>query len=430
MNDTTEYTYSVEELLGKISGLLNSNFPDEIWVEGVIQGYAMARSGHTYFNLTSKVEEAGATPEFSINVTLFKWARQTLKTNLQLEDELEVRIRGKLNIYSPRSSIQLNMTAIDEEYTISKMAKNKEVLLAALKEEGLIELNKALPVPQLPLKVALITSDGSAAHNDFVHELAQSDFSWQVLLIHSSVQGENAPAEICAALDKAQNSKADVVALIRGGGSQIDLAAFDTEEVARKIASLSLPVFAGIGHEIDISVADYVAHTTEKTPTACAARLVELVEQEQNNMLELGKDIFQRVDYSIQQHTSHLKELGFRASLAPAERLSEENARLASSKVQLNLLAAQMLEQGKNYLATSQKSLSKSTKGLLKQKSSQVGTLKKQIQSLDPKKFLKRGWSITKTVDGKLVKDSKDVKVGAELVTQVSKGTIHSKVVN
>ena len=169
------------------------------------------------------------------------------------------------------------MDQIDPSFTLGQLAVERERLLKQLFDEGLLEKNGLLQVPYVPLRVGLVTSIGSAAHADFITEISNSGFGFTVLEYDSRVQGENAAAEIVLGLEVLSSHNPDVIVLIRGGGSTADLSIFDSEIVARTIAELNLPVFTGIGHEIDRSVADEVAHSSFKTPTSCANALVNYV---------------------------------------------------------------------------------------------------------------------------------------------------------
>ena len=146
-----------------------------------------------------------------------------------------------------------------------------------LAADGLLDRNARLTLAPVPLRVGLITSHGSAAYHDFVQELETSGYAWQVGVVDVRVQGAAASRRIVWALHELARLQVDVVVLVRGGGSRADLCPFDTEQVAREIAAMSVPVLTGVGHEVDRSVADEVAHTACKTPTACAQILVDQV---------------------------------------------------------------------------------------------------------------------------------------------------------
>ncbi|MGZ4716900.1 MAG: exodeoxyribonuclease VII large subunit, partial [Acidimicrobiales bacterium] len=274
-----EPTFRVSELTDAVQLALDVCFPDEVWVQGEISSLKRSAAGHVYFQLIEP-GEAGAPPLAQIAVTLFAKARAEVNATLRggggirMTDGVEIRIRGRLGLYGPQGRLQLRMSAIDPEYTLGRLAGDREQLLQALQAEGLLARNGQLRVAPRPVVVGLATSAGSAAEADFLHELAVSGLAWEVVAVDCRVQGADAERSIVAGLRALAAHPVEVIALVRGGGARTDLATFDGGLVAREIAATAVPVLTGIGHEIDSSVADQVAHTACKTPTACAAHLV------------------------------------------------------------------------------------------------------------------------------------------------------------
>ena len=169
------------------------------------------------------------------------------------------------------------MTAIDPHHTLGQLSVDRERVLQSLHKAGLLETNPSLQVPTVPLHIGLVTSDGSAAYNDFVNEISSSQYPFRISLAHSAVQGTEAEMGLVNAIQQLVDTDVDVIAVVRGGGARTDLLAFDLESVARAVALAPIPVFSGIGHEIDRSIVDEVVHTAFKTPTACAAAIVQIV---------------------------------------------------------------------------------------------------------------------------------------------------------
>ncbi len=445
--------FSVKELLEGVSGLLNEIFENDVWVTGVIHSYSESSAGHCYFSLCeapdneapdnpgagggtarSSRSRSGGAPEYALSVALFKGTKSAIGLDFgqdsgqdfKLEDGLEVKIAGKIDIYKPRSQLQMVMAQIDAGYTTSKMANEKERLIAALKKEGVLELNKQREVAPIPLQVALITSSGSAAHRDFEDELTKSGFGWQVRLIHSTVQGAAAPAELVAALKHAAALKPDVVALIRGGGSAMDLAAFDNELVARTIIEMPVPVFSGIGHEIDVSVADLAAHTHTKTPTACAGALIQHMETAAAKLEQLSSGLRQETIEIVSGARNQLTRLAAQISGAPKTAIGKSLTRITSLRENLLSDTRHLLQQHQSILADKTASLKSLPAVIIKRRQGELMTCKKQIEALNPAVLLSRGWSITRTEGGKLVRSKKDAPKGTELITQVSDGKVRS----
>ena len=296
-------TFTVRELCTALSAAVSSAFPDEVWVQGSISSLTRAANGHVYFDLVDPADDLGSATPGLLPVTLFSSDRQRVNAilrkagNIRMSDGVEIRIRGRVAYYPPQGRVQLRMSLIDPAYTVGQMAAARQALLDALAVEGLLNAQRGLALPVPPLRVALLTSAGSAAHADFAHELAQSGYPFEITLYDCRVQGIDAVPSIVEAITLAATRPADgsghgtqdgaggapsvpppdVIVLVRGGGARTDLAAFDHERVARAIATCPLPVLVGVGHEIDRSVADEVAHLSAKTPTATAALLVDAV---------------------------------------------------------------------------------------------------------------------------------------------------------
>ena len=276
----TVQTWTVTDVCEGVSTALARTFPDEFWVHGEIQSLRRSSPGHLYVHLVEP-GEAGHKQDVRLSVVAFKGQLRGIEAvlrkvgNLELTEGIEVRIRGHVEFYPPQGRVQFIMNAIDPRYTLGQLSADRDRVMRALATDGLIEKNGSLPLPLVPLRIGLVTSDGSAAYRDFVDELEKSTFAFRVTLADSRVQGHRATDALVAAIQTLDSLPIDVIAIVRGGGAKGDLLAFDHESVARTVAMARVPVLVGVGHEIDRSVVDEVAHTSLKTPTACAAALVE-----------------------------------------------------------------------------------------------------------------------------------------------------------
>ncbi|MBM3661205.1 MAG: exodeoxyribonuclease VII large subunit, partial [Actinobacteria bacterium] len=276
-----EPTFSVGQLGARIGEALQHAVPSTVWVRGEVSQLRTSSNGHTYFSLVERDDRRDAVKAV-LSVALFRNDRVGVnrackEAGVRLADGVEVRIRGRVDFYPPQGRLQLIMNGIDPVFTVGQMAADRARVLRVLAEEGVLRRNGDHPMPLVPLRVGLVTSGGSAAYHDFVHELEVSGFAFRVAHCHARVQGAAADRRIAYALRRLAGLDLDVVVLVRGGGARSDLSAFDTETVARAIAGMPVPVVTGIGHEVDRTVADEVAHTYAKTPTAAAGLLVGLV---------------------------------------------------------------------------------------------------------------------------------------------------------
>ncbi len=271
-------TYSVSEISQVIRDQITLTFPTELWVRGQIQNIKRAQSGHVYFDLVAV--DAG---DDVLGVTLFAATKRQVNERLKrgggvrMTDGTEVRIRARVEWFGPRGRVQLRMSDIDPEFTLGRLESEREALLLKLKGEGLLDANAGRPLPDAPIHIGLVTSQQSAAYHDFVAELEASRQHWRVLLVHTAVQGPGAEHEVAGAIRAAEAAGVELIAVVRGGGARTDLATFDTEVIARTIAACGVPVFVGIGHEIDRTAVEELAARAFKTPTACAAALCQLV---------------------------------------------------------------------------------------------------------------------------------------------------------
>lgn len=404
-------TYGVAELSGDVGRLVAAAFPGEIWVRGQIRDLKRPASGHVYFQL-AEPGPAGMAPSAAVAVVLFATDKQKVNRTLKrvgavrMEDGVEVRLRGRAEWYPPRGQLQLRMTGIDPEYTLGRLAEDRERLLMKLRADGVFDRNQALAMPAVPLRVGLVTSIGSAAHADFLHELEVSGLAWQVTVADARTQGVDAGRSVAGAIVALDQRPVDVIAVVRGGGSRTDLAAFDGELIARAITAARRPVLTGIGHEVDTSVADLVAHTRCKTPTACAATLV----QRAREFLDLTTSAWRRLSEGAQERLGRadrqLRSSAERAARATRLAVAAEQRRLDAGADQLVGRAAWALQRADERVATADL----------------------RARTLDPAAALARGWSITRHADGRLVRSAGALAPGDRLVTTLADGVAHSRV--
>ena len=405
---TETHTWSVGDLCAAIRDTFSAVFPEEIWLEGEIVGLNVASSGHVYFDVIEPDSEGSRVDKMS--VALWKGRRQGVESVLAraeagpLVDGIRVRIRGELSFYAPQGRVQLLMTAIDPHHTLGQLAVDRERVLKSLSMAGLLDANSALKVPLVPLHVGLITSDGSAAYNDFVNEISLSPYPFRISLVHSAVQGAEAESGLIAAIETLGDVDVDVIAVVRGGGARTDLMAFDLESVATAVAKSTRPVLSGIGHEIDRSVVDEVAHTAFKTPTACAAALVQTVAAF-DQTLDLSARRIVNMAVTSHDRASEAISYSVRAIGDRARRtLDIKEERLAALSSRLSDLG--LMSIGRN--------------------SQRLDRISDLLRALHPDRILARGFSITRDRDGEIVRGQ--VPLGSTLVNETADSLITSTV--
>ena len=453
-----DQTLTVGELARVLRWTLDEAFPSGVWVVGEIDSIARARSGHVYFDLVDRPEHAqpGAPPEASVSVVLFRddkeRVNQTIKRHgnaIRMADGLRVRIQGMLDFYPRRGQLQLRMIAIDPAHTLGAIAADREALLRALAADGSLRRNAGAPLAAVPLRVGLVTSLGSAAHADMVRVLSGSGFAFQVSETDTPVQGADAPEAIAAAIGAA-SAEVDVVVLARGGGSRTDLVAFDHELVARAIVSCERPVFTGIGHETDRSVADETAHTACSTPTAAAEAVVQSVEDWLERLDDAGRSIAVRSRriLAAAEHRAGKAAVDAVRAARTASRRAERNLDAAAQRVahtgrtattraghRVAAVAHRLVQAGPAVERRATRRLDRASARLsvagrheIRHAQRHLDAVTTRVRVLDPALILRRGWSLTRRQDGMLVRSVQDVSPGEGIVTHLSDGTLDSTI--
>ena len=425
-----EMTFSVLELNTAVKQVLEHAFPHDLWVQGEVQRVSVSRNGHTYFQLVERDDSGDI--KGAIDVACWAGERRRIERDardhggLTLEADTPVRIRGRVTLYPSGGRFQFMMTGFDPTFTLGVLEAQREKTLKALAAEGLIERNGALPFPELPLRLALITSVDSAAYHDTMQTLEESGLAFRVAVLDAQVQGRGAPESVARALGAAVRTRPDVVLLVRGGGSRSDLAAFDHEAVARAIARCPVPVVVGIGHEIDTSVADMVAHTAAKTPTAAAQVIVGAVSEARYVLAELQRRVVESAVDQLDAAQGTLADQGARLRSLAVQRAALEDARLlhAAERIRsdarraLRRAEVRVLQAGARVRLAPQR---------LRPFAVALDGYERQVRALDPKRVLERGYSIT-TVGGKAVRSVSEVAAGVEIRTELADGAITSRV--
>lgn len=425
-------TWTIPQLTDWVNALISTSLDGEIWVEGEITNLQRSSAGHVYFSLIEPGAVAGAAPH-TLAVTLFDWHRQNVNRHLtrsgggvRMSDGVRVRVRGAVEIYGPRSQLQLKMSGIDPVFTLGNLEAERARLLAELTAEGLIDANGRRSVTAFPTRIALITSLGSAAHADFIQEVSASGLGVHILAIDSRVQGTDAVESIVRALKRAVEERVDVIAVVRGGGARTDLAAFDHASVCRAVAGTKIPVWSGLGHETDRTVFDVVAHSTFKTPTACAAAIVERITGDRQILEDHFEAVIDRAAAALESASNGLDRRTNRIVRSAEHRLRAADGRLASAASRVVrsgdarlIRAGAQLDQFHRTLAA--------TPRLITEEHRRLRSIEGTVRAYDPQVALQRGWSITRDEHGRLARADTAEK-GANLVTTLAGGVLHSVV--
>jgi exodeoxyribonuclease VII large subunit len=378
-------SFSVGQFTEVLNHVLKASFDEGVWVEGEIQGLRKPNP-HAYFTLIENVDGVKA----QLNINLFAGPLRNVQAKLrqqgiELKDGLKVRLFGRVEYYGPFGKLNLIATDVDTQFSAGDVAAKREELLRQLMEKGVDKINKRIPVPLVPLRLGIISSSQAAGWADAQQHLTESGIGFAITFCDVRVQGDAAVSQIVAALNSlSRRDDIDLVMLMRGGGSKGDLAAFDDEQIAMAISKCSHPVFTGIGHEIDTSIADIVAHTANKTPTACAQSVIAIVE-------------------------SFLSELSYSAG-------------------SLRSLTQTAVERARSRIAVSVERLRTRPRTALDRQSQKLMMHAASVRLLDPVTTMARGWSITRDSAGNVVRSISDIKKGDTVVTALADGSITSTV--
>ena len=276
---------SVLELNTRVRDLFQTVFPYPVWLRGSLSGRLSAgQSGHTYFQLLDETAGGGQSAA-SVDCVLFAGARSIVARDFARmgmlfapEPGMSVRVLGRVDLWTRSGRFQFVVEAFDPYSFGSAAELHMRAVVDRLAKEGLTSRNPSLPFPALPLRIGLISAPGSAALEDFLSTLRESGFPFEVFFHPAVMQGVTTGQSLIAALARLGRIEGlDAVVVTRGGGSAGDLAWFDSEPIGRALAAFPVPVISGIGHEIDFTVPDFVAHTRAKTPTHAASVLVDRV---------------------------------------------------------------------------------------------------------------------------------------------------------
>lgn len=386
--------YSINEINRAIKDQLEGEF-QLIWIKGQISNFKPHTSGHFYFSL--KDDKA------QISAVMFKGFNRHVK--FKPTDGMEVLIRGKITVYEPRGTYQM-MCEVMEPVGVGALQIAFDQLKQKLSKEGLFDPAKKRPIPELSQRVAIVTSPTGAAIKDMLNVLGRRMKNLEVTIFPCAVQGVQAQKEIVNAIQLANKiGNFDVMIIGRGGGSIEDLWAFNEESVARAIAASQIPTVSAVGHEIDFTIADFVADLRAPTPSAAA----ELISKNASDLMDKVSMQFKALRNSI------IKQIQM-----DKQKLMHVQRQLVDPKRKLQDLMLKV----DDLTSRIQNSVNKQ----ILSKRQQFVRWASVLDSLSPLKVLDRGYAIIKDDKNKIVKDSKKIKKGDELSIQLFQGEVTAEV--
>jgi len=424
---------SIATLLDQIQAAIIRAFPrgQLVWVRGEIQSIT-DRTGHCYIDLVDPEARHGRDAKvLKINCWQRTWAPMKAalaRQGIVLEIGTVVTLRGRVEFYAPRAQVNFIAVDVDVDALLGRLAARRVALLKALEAEGILRRNGSLPVPDLALRVGLVGSPGTEGFNDFLGQLKGSGLAFTVVLVAAQVQGAAAPAALARAIGSLAEASCDLVVLVRGGGSKADLVAFDSEPVARAIALCPVPVWTGIGHTGDKSVADIVAGRCFVTPTECGAELVRRAVEWWESVVVTAALVARRaaevVDGAVERDRTVRARLGqaTRQQLhRHSERLDTRSRRIASqARRQLDVAATTVAQRAARVVPCARRAVA--------QEAERLESWRRLLDAYDVDRQLERGYTLTLGEDGRIVRSAGALATGAVLVTRFADGAAVSDV--
>jgi exodeoxyribonuclease VII large subunit len=434
---------SIGALYDEVEQALASVFPRrrQLWVRGEIQSFSdqTGRSGHCYLDLVDPQDDGAGPPARgrgapALKVKCWKGTWGPMKSDLAREgialaEGMVVVLRGTLDIYRPKGEIGFILSELDVTALLGRLAAQRAALLRALEVEGLLRRNAGLGVPEVPLRIGLVASPGTEGYRDFLGQLTGSGFGFRVQVVPVAVQGSDAPKAVANAVTALCRTDCDLVVVVRGGGSKADLAAFDAEVVARAIALAPKPVWTGIGHTGDESVADIVANRACITPTECGHQLVIRVGQWwESRIAEPAARLSRRAQLLLSDAQNRDTQARGRLTHAARSQLRVHRERVVVRAVGLARKAPEGLAARQGAVLTQAARLSPLTLGHLARQDERVHSWRRLLAAYDIDRQLERGYTLTVTADGQLVRSAAALESGQEIVTRFADGTARSRV--
>lgn len=398
------------ELQTRIKESIASAFPGRYWVKGEIASFSPRSNGHCYLSLT---QSRGGRSIAEARAMIWSWKYPQLKnffessTGEPLRAGITVLVQVQVN-FSELYGVSLFIENIDPAFTLGEKALERKKAIERLTAEGYMEMQKELALPDLPYRLAVITSKTAAGYQDFRNHLLNNPegYAFHLDLYEALMQGEQAPASIMEALEEVAEKGYDAVLILRGGGSELDLACFDDYNLAVAIATLPVPVITAIGHDKDVHIADMVAHASVKTPTALADLFLEAYEAQDAILDRLA----QRVSSAIQRRLGSL-EMPLQRCIGRISRgllqKYADVARLKDNAVHRLQFAAQ---------------------ARVSAEVSRVALKEALISASDPRKILGLGYVLVTGKDNKVLKTVDKVAVGDRIGVRFSDGSLTAKV--
>ncbi|MGB7756662.1 MAG: exodeoxyribonuclease VII large subunit [Salinisphaera sp.] len=439
--DSGPIVFTVSELNRAARDLLEQSF-GLLWVEGEISNLARPRSGHVYFSLKDG--------EAQVRCALFRNKARLLR--VALDNGVQIRVRARVSLYAARGDYQL-IVEHAEDAGAGALQRAFEALRARLDAEGLFAVERKRALPATPARIGVITSATGAAIRDVLSVVSRRYPLGALRVYPVPVQGEAAPPAIVTALTRAgQRADCDVLLLVRGGGSLEDLWAFNDETVARAIVACPIPIVSGVGHEVDVTIADLAADVRAATPSAAAELVCPDMAARAEQLPKASARLHQRMNARLTEARTRLAGLEQRlARQRPRRRLETAAQRLDEAELRLQRIAqaqmsahrrhlqlvedrlhratpARRLAQAGGTLTALSQRLDRAGIGRLESAQRQLGSAVRALHSVSPLQTLERGYAIARGAQGNVLRDASTVTVGDTVSIDLARGQLDCEV--
>ncbi len=472
-----QQNYSLSDLMDELQMVIRSSFDHSYWVIAELANVSGSARGHMYMELVEKsnhqiIAKARAnlwsSRKHQIMKAFEEVTKETVKTGMKVLLQLSVD-------FHPVYGLSFQVLDIDPSFSLGELERQKQETIKRLQEEDLLDFNKQYVLPVVLQKLAVISSESAAGYQDFMNQLEQNTNSYQfdVQLFPAVMQGDKAPESIVLALEKLENKgiEFDALIVIRGGGSNLDLACFDDYALNVRLAQSFFPIFTGIGHERDQSVTDMIAHTRLKTPTAVAEHIVQHNYEFEKGVKDLFSYVLESSQDSIAENQYQLEKASSRMAKSSLDLLHSEKSEIRELSFLTNQSAMELIHQNKSQIQQIKNDVMYLSKSFIKEQEQFIGHQKRNVALVakdfinrenvdlypskhlvkysllsiekennkldyiknlirvsDPELLLKRGFSITR-YNGKAVTNAEVLEEGNEIETQLAKGSIKSKII-
>ncbi len=445
---------SITELYSRVDRVLRMAFSQEVWITGEIRTIKVLPRGHCFIDLVDPTNARDASaPTLNVKCWSTRWraVRSTLDSlGIALDAGMIVRVRGRVEFYKARGTVDFILSDLDTDALLGKVAAARARLIKALVDEGLFDRQRMLPAPVLPLRLGLVASPRTEGFSDFMGGLVGSGLAYEVKVIPTVVQGRQAASKVAGAISKFQFEPLDLIIVVRGGGSKADLASFDHERVARAIASSAIPVWTGIGHTGDQSVADEVANRSFITPTECGQEVARLglgywreIEDSSAQLVRLAREQMATADRHLVSR-QRAAAIGARSQLhRHSDRLTHRARTLRGvSRNQIDSQALRLAARGGALVAASRRVLRAEEDAVIGRarrlttaperelvaEDRRIEQWRRLLGAYDYRRQLERGYSVTRDEHGRVVRSVASVSTGSRLLTRLSDGEVASLV--